>query len=65
MNDVTLLRHLQLGPAHRPTGKTRHFGGGQMLPVPTLLQIGQYSGDPGVYLLYLDEDKTGDHRHVP
>ncbi len=50
-----LLRCVQLGGQHQPTGRTRHYRGGSRLPAPAQLQIVQYPDDPGYYLLYLDE----------
>lgn len=48
------LRHVRLGPQHRPTGKTRHYLGTSELPPPAELRIVQYTEDPGYYLLYFD-----------
>ncbi|MEW4488924.1 hypothetical protein AB1L42_12630 [Thalassoglobus sp. JC818] len=57
MNDPKHLRRIQLTLANRPTGNTRHFGGGEFLPVPAELRIVQYENDAGFYLFYCD--KTG------
>ena len=51
----TILRRATLGDQHHPTGRTRHFRGGVLLPPPSQLQIAQFSGDSGYYLLYLDD----------
>ena len=55
MDKPTLLRHVKLTSAHKPTGKTRHFQGREALPPPTELRIVQYKSDPGYYLFYCDE----------
>ncbi len=55
MSECKVLRRLQLGPGHQPTGRTRHVVGGRLAPLPTELQIAQYEGDPGYYLFYCDE----------
>lgn len=51
-----LLRRLQLTPARSPTGKTRHWSGGELLPAPSELRIVKYPDDPGFYLFYCDSD---------
>lgn len=55
MDEPQLLQRFKLTSAHRPTGKTRHFDGNELLPPPKELRIVQYSSDPGYYLLYCDE----------
>ncbi len=47
---------VQVAGSHRPTGKTVHYSGGNILPSPSGLQIAQYPGDDGYYLFYLDEN---------
>lgn len=56
MTEPVLLRRLRLAPVHSPTGKTRHWSGGALLPPPAELRIAQYPSDPGFYLLYCDGD---------
>lgn len=55
MDEPSLLRRIKLTSAHRPTGKTQHFHGDELLPPPTELRIVQYSSDPGYYLFYCDD----------
>lgn len=40
---------------HHPTGKTEHYQSGKLLPAPVFLEIVQYEGDSGFYLLYLSQ----------
>lgn len=54
MTDYVILRKVRLGSEHLPTGRTRHYRGAQVLPVPSALQIARYSEDTGLYLFYLD-----------
>lgn len=54
MSDGRILRRLRLAPSVVPTGKTRHFRGGELLPAPAELQIVVFSDAPGYVLLYLD-----------
>ena len=54
MATYSVLKQVVLGPQHRVTGKTRHYHGTEPLPPPSELRIGQCTGDPGFYLLYLD-----------
>jgi hypothetical protein len=58
MNEYILLYSvkLELQGKHKPTGNTRHFGGGALLPDPVELRIIQYADDPGFYLFYCDEN---------
>ncbi len=56
MSDHVVFRVTRLGPTHRPTGNTRHYRNGQLLPPPVSLQIAQYPDDAGYYLFYLDGD---------
>jgi hypothetical protein len=56
MNEPVVLRQLRLQAHHRPTGNTRHYAGDGLLPPPAILQIVQFSGDAGFYLLYLNEN---------
>jgi hypothetical protein len=56
MSQPILLRRVQLGPLHQPTGKTRHFYGSETLPPPSELRIVKYSDDPGFYLFYCDSN---------
>ena len=56
MSKTIVIRQIRLGPNHQTTGKTRHFHGEKLLPVPAFLQVVQYAEDPGFYLLYLDQN---------
>lgn len=47
---------VKISNLHKVTGKTRHYSGEELLPVPSELQIAQYPGDDGYYLFYLDAD---------
>ena len=38
------------------TGNTKHIVGGGVQPPARKLAIGQYSGEPGVYLFYCDAE---------
>lgn len=61
MTRPTVFRRVKLGPAHRPTGATRHYRDGAELAPPTELQITQYLGEhEGFYLFYCDE--TGEEQ---
>ena len=40
---------------HQPTGYTRHYSGGVRVGKPVVLEIRQYVGDIGFYLIHLDE----------
>jgi len=55
MIESILLRRLRLGSLHRPTGKTRHFQGSDLLPPPSELRIVKYPDDAGFYLFYCDD----------
>jgi hypothetical protein len=48
------LAKAQVDPS-RATGKTRHYRGGELLPLPRSLEIVQVPPDTGYYLLYIDE----------
>lgn len=50
-----LLRRIRLGHHHAPTGLTRHFCAGELLPPPVELKVVQYTDDCGFYLFYCDE----------
>jgi hypothetical protein len=54
MADHRVCCRMKLGDSHRPTGKTRHYRGGEECPPPAELRIIQFSDDPGFYLLYYD-----------
>jgi hypothetical protein len=41
---------------HQPTGRTRHYLGGELMPPPAGLAIVQFAGDSGFYLYYLDSN---------
>ncbi|MHC4178266.1 MAG: hypothetical protein ACYSWU_12215 [Planctomycetota bacterium] len=41
---------------HRPTGKCRHYVGGELLRSVAGLAIVKYAGEEGYYLLYCDPD---------
>ena len=56
MSDYSVLKQIKLSARHRPTGRTRHYFGNQLLPAPAMLQITKYADDPGFYLLYFDPD---------
>lgn len=49
-----------------PTGRTRHTAGGAEVRDLAGLAIARYDGEPGVYLLYCDEDwrAVTDTRHA-
>ena len=51
-----VLKQVRIKPEHHATGKTRHTRHGVLVPVPSVLRIVQYDGDPGYYLLYIDGD---------
>ena len=53
---MVVVRRITLGPEHSPTGRTRHWHGGQLLPAPSRLRIARCEGDgwTGYYLLYDD-----------
>lgn len=55
MAESRLLKRVRLLPAHQPTGRTKHYHGNQLVPVPVELRIVQYNSDPGFYLLYCDD----------
>lgn len=54
MNEPVILQTVRLQSRHIPTGYTRHYNGQEKLPSPAILQIVQFTTDPGFYLLYLD-----------
>jgi len=56
INPKTILSKVRLGPAHKPTGRTRHYLGDQELAPPSELQVVTYAEEPGYYLLYIDAD---------
>jgi hypothetical protein len=56
MLTMQILGRVRLAGRHAPTGATRHYRNGQLLPPPTALRIGRYETDAGYYLLYLDEN---------
>ena len=56
MSDYIVLRHVALGPSHKPTGKTRHYACGRDLPPAGMLRIVRLENDAGVYLLHCDSD---------
>jgi hypothetical protein len=47
---------VRIAGKHVPTGNTAHYRGDAVLPPPQSLQIAQYPGDEGYYLLYLGEN---------
>jgi hypothetical protein len=53
--EYVVLWKVRITGLHRPTGKTVHYSGGEVVPTPSELQIAQYPGDDGYYLFYLDE----------
>jgi hypothetical protein len=53
--DYIVLSRARLADRHVPTGKTVHYRVNDVLPPPHSLQIAQYPGDEGYYLLYLHE----------
>lgn len=55
MEKYHILRRVRLNAKHEPTGNTRHFHGREPVPSPRQLLIVQYAGDPGFYLIHLDE----------
>ena len=54
MSQHNTLWTVQLGPQHKPTGRTVHRLGTTELPAPSSLAITTYPGDQGYYLIYLD-----------
>ena len=54
MTPLIVLRRVRLTVKHRPTGKTRHYRDGVLVPAPAELRIVQYSGDTAFYLFYCD-----------
>lgn len=54
MGEFVVLLEVKLADRHRPTGRTRHYRDGSLLPPPVALRIARYPDDPGFYLLYLD-----------
>ncbi len=50
--DATVLRRTRLTAAHVPTGSTRHYDGGRLLPPPAEVVIARY--DSSYYIFYLD-----------
>ncbi len=54
MPDCRVLRRIRLSPEHGPTGNTRHYRDGGLLPPPVGLEIAWYPGETGYYLFYLD-----------
>ena len=61
-NWITLFQ-VSLGNQHKPTGNTTHWlvgpGGREPFPPFTRLEICQYEGDDGYYLLYYPEKGSG------
>jgi hypothetical protein len=55
MEKYLILRRIRLTPKHESTGNTRHFHGGTPIPSPKELLMVKYDGDPGFYLIHLDE----------
>ncbi len=56
MNDFVVLKSIDLLAINATaTGKTIHKRGGRELPLPAYLNVTQFSGDPGFYLLYFDD----------
>jgi hypothetical protein len=53
--DYVVMWSITLADSHVPTGNTVHRMGSDILAPPRGLQIAQYSGDEGYYLLYLDD----------
>jgi hypothetical protein len=51
-----ILFTVALAERHQPTGKTRHYRAGELLPPRSGLVIAQFAGDPGFYLCYLNAD---------
>lgn len=54
MGEPVILQMVRLQNRHTSTGFTRHSNGQEELPPPAILQIVQFTNDPGFYLLYLD-----------
>lgn len=55
VNDKILLGEIDLS-GRTSTGRTIHRRGGQTLPTPTRLELAQYRGDEGIYLLHYNGD---------
>ncbi len=45
-----------LGPHNDPTGKTKHWIGGQEASPPAVVRIVEYAQDDGYYLIHYDAD---------
>jgi hypothetical protein len=57
MTDRKTLLRLSLGSAlHANTGKVIHRRHGAIVPEPAVLEIIQYSGDAGFYLIHFSAD---------
>ncbi len=48
------LRYAQVTSEATPTGATKHWVGGELMPPAAALAVVQYPSDNGYYLLYLD-----------
>ena len=63
MNEWKVNKSIELKSHHAPTGRTRHqvvnSKGAQDFPPFVKLQIAQFEGDGGFYLLYLPEEGQG------
>ena len=55
MTTTIVLASVRLATRHKPTKRTIHRLGNELLPVPSELRVVQHPGDPGFLLLYLDE----------
>lgn len=56
MAEYTIILTAKITEQHHSTGHTRHFNHGELLGMPKHLQIVQYPGDPGCYLIYCAAD---------
>ena len=56
MSEFIVLSRINLGLTHTPTGRAVHRFGEKQLRPASKLKIIKYADDPGVYLLYLDEN---------
>lgn len=54
--DYVVVKRVELGPAHTPTGRTRHYSGGELVPGAASLAIARYSDGDGYYLLHFNAD---------
>jgi hypothetical protein len=54
IGDFAVICYSRIDDRHRPTGKTRHYVGGEIQPAVSGVAICRYPGDADFYLLYCD-----------